>query len=64
MTITAPSSSTVWTRESCASPVPGGHVHDHQIERPPVDLLHELLQDARDERAAHDGGLLALQEQP
>src|SRR5512138_2105635 len=40
----------------------GRHVDDQVIEFAPLDLLDELLQDAGDERTAHDRWLLRLEE--
>ena len=63
VTMTPPSSGTVWQRESCASPVPGGKIHEQIIQVAPVHGMNELLDGLHDHRPAPDDGLIAVDQE-
>ena len=63
VTITPPSSGTVWQSESCASPVPGGRSTSRIIQFAPLHRAEELLDGLHDHRPAPDDRLVALQQE-
>ena len=63
VTMTAPESWIFCVSVSWASPVPGGRSIDEEVERPPGDVLEELLDGLHDHRAAPDHGLVDVHEE-
>ena len=63
VTITAPVMGISCDSDSCASPVPGRQVDQQVVERPPLDVLQELLQQLVHHRPAPDHRAAALDEE-
>ena len=54
VTITAPATGTFWITESWASPVPGRHVENQEVQSAPVDVAEHLFDRLHHHRTAPD----------